>query len=478
MIHAFYSSRLVVEVLDERRRTQEGARGGLRSNRQAATMAAILRRWFVGKQTVKKAAERTAELQERLSDQKSVARDNALIGTAALLEMAASSDPVQRRLVQVEDAPGAPGYVRFTLGVATNKRGRPPVAGTKPDVVLPRYLVHESVVKACRLWASGYESRNHGGAPSSSPAPAAAALSPPRRPLDGAAAVAGGGGGGGNWVGGSDGDWPSREWDNLEHDELWSSTSDEDQRWLLDSSTDGLLPEGLEQPLLPVFTTTTEALDESLEQLPAAAPAGAASFGASVHPSDGSAGMWPPHGSWVGSLPGSEAAGGSSAASLDTAARLADSTSKRGREAAAAGGVIGAAGGEPSAKASRWAEEEEEEGGGTTARRQQSSDSDPLLPPSAQQQEVLDSSSPFGRGKSLAVRATRLLLGLFTLKFFILPSQARDKPSQKLKRKAFCAGQEHHAADGHSVCLRCRGSDRLRPHVRRCSASSERWMEL
>ena len=132
LVEEFYTSRLVVEALDARKVSQMGRQGGLRSSRQATTMAAILRRWFIGKQTVKKATEKTASLPPRLSGRE-FGLNNALVGTAALLELQASSNPAQSRLVTVADAPGAPGYMVMTLGVATNKRGRPVAASPTSD---------------------------------------------------------------------------------------------------------------------------------------------------------------------------------------------------------------------------------------------------------------------------------------------------------------------------------------------------------
>jgi hypothetical protein len=131
-VEEFYTSRLVVEALDARKVSQMGRQGGLRSSRQATTMAAILRRWFIGKQTVKKATEKTASLPPRLSGRE-FGLNNALVGTAALLELQASSNPAQSRLVTVADAPGAPGYMVMTLGVETNKRGRPVAASPTSD---------------------------------------------------------------------------------------------------------------------------------------------------------------------------------------------------------------------------------------------------------------------------------------------------------------------------------------------------------
>ena len=48
LVRAFYANRLVVEALENRRRAQVGLKGGLRSSRQGGSVAAILRRWFVG----------------------------------------------------------------------------------------------------------------------------------------------------------------------------------------------------------------------------------------------------------------------------------------------------------------------------------------------------------------------------------------------------------------------------------------------
>ena len=160
LVRAFYANRLVVEALENRRRAQVGLKGGLRSSRQGGSVAAILRRWFVGKQTMDKAAKVTIKLQDSLADEQLIAHHTPLVGTAALLEMAASADLEQRQLVQVIEAPHQAGYALLTLGVKMHKRGRPPKAGTRPRIVLPKYYIHHSVVAACREWTGGYEARN------------------------------------------------------------------------------------------------------------------------------------------------------------------------------------------------------------------------------------------------------------------------------------------------------------------------------
>lgn len=61
-VRLFYASPLVQEALAARRRAQQGRRGGARGDRQPRTLNAILRRWFVGRQTLKKAREKTEQL--------------------------------------------------------------------------------------------------------------------------------------------------------------------------------------------------------------------------------------------------------------------------------------------------------------------------------------------------------------------------------------------------------------------------------
>lgn len=159
LIKAFYANRLVVEALENRKRAQVGGRGGLRTTRQATAIGAILRRWFVGKQTTERAAQTTTQLRDGLLDQRIFMQNTALVGTAALLDIASSADFGQRQLVQVIDAAEKTGYALFRLGVETNSRGRPPKKGTRPYSAVPLYYVHQSIVEACRHWASGYEAR-------------------------------------------------------------------------------------------------------------------------------------------------------------------------------------------------------------------------------------------------------------------------------------------------------------------------------
>lgn len=125
-------------------------------------MASILRRWFVGKQSLSKAAEKTADLRARLSEQPDVGQHPELVGTAAILELAGCSDPAQSCLVRSVDlAPETPEYVQVIVRVHTRKRGRPRAssAGLAYQITCPHYFVHKSVVDICRGWASGYESR-------------------------------------------------------------------------------------------------------------------------------------------------------------------------------------------------------------------------------------------------------------------------------------------------------------------------------
>eukprot|EP01043_Picozoa_sp_COSAG02_P008591 COSAG02_NODE_278_length_25916_cov_19.826432_1_plen_1015_part_10 len=163
LILAFYSSRLVLEAIVDRKRAQVGVRGGMRQHRKANSMASLLRRWFVGKQSFDKAVTKTAEVQALLSDRRGIGQHSELVGTAALLELAGSNDPAKNFLVRVVDAPGEPDFVRVMLRVQTRKRGRPR-ASPRPELPCPHYFVHKSVVDSCRMWASGYESRTRSGA--------------------------------------------------------------------------------------------------------------------------------------------------------------------------------------------------------------------------------------------------------------------------------------------------------------------------
>eukprot|EP01043_Picozoa_sp_COSAG02_P081320 COSAG02_NODE_19807_length_862_cov_0.810458_1_plen_119_part_01 len=78
LLAAFYSSRLVLEAFSARKRAQVGVRGGMRNYRKANTMAAILRRWFIGKQSLAKAVEKTDEVHSLLSKQPDVGQHSEL----------------------------------------------------------------------------------------------------------------------------------------------------------------------------------------------------------------------------------------------------------------------------------------------------------------------------------------------------------------------------------------------------------------
>ena len=113
-IKAFYAGRLVQECMDARK-GKPGMPGGLRSTQSATTLGAVIRRWFIGRQTVRKAAQKTEQLSLPLTDA-AVAQNSALVGTAAMFELAR----LRPDLVWITDSEHA-GYIELTMAVTANK---------------------------------------------------------------------------------------------------------------------------------------------------------------------------------------------------------------------------------------------------------------------------------------------------------------------------------------------------------------------
>lgn len=113
-IKAFYACRLVVECMNARK-GKPGMPGGLRSTQSATTLGAVIRRWFIGRQTVRKAAQKTDQLSLPLTDQ-AIAQNSALVGTAAMLDLAR----LRPELVWVAESTHA-GYIELTMAVTANK---------------------------------------------------------------------------------------------------------------------------------------------------------------------------------------------------------------------------------------------------------------------------------------------------------------------------------------------------------------------
>lgn len=113
-IKAFYACRLVVECMNARK-GKPGMPGGLRSSQSATTLGAVIRRWFIGRQTVRKAAQKTDQLSLPLTDQ-AIAQNSALVGTAAMLDLAR----LRPELVWVADS-SHEGYIELTMAVTANK---------------------------------------------------------------------------------------------------------------------------------------------------------------------------------------------------------------------------------------------------------------------------------------------------------------------------------------------------------------------
>ena len=113
-IKAFYAGRLVQECMDARK-GKPGMPGGLRSTQSATTLGAVIRRWFIGRQTVRKAAQKTEQLSLPLTDA-AIAQNSALVGTAAMFELA----QLRPDLVWITDSEHA-GYIELTIAVTANK---------------------------------------------------------------------------------------------------------------------------------------------------------------------------------------------------------------------------------------------------------------------------------------------------------------------------------------------------------------------
>lgn len=113
-VEAFYACRLVRECMDARK-GKPGMPGGLRSSQSATTIGAVIRRWFIGRQTIRKAEQKTDQLSIPLSDH-AIAQDSALVGTAAMLDLTR----LRPELVWVADSSHA-GYIELTMAIAANK---------------------------------------------------------------------------------------------------------------------------------------------------------------------------------------------------------------------------------------------------------------------------------------------------------------------------------------------------------------------
>ena len=149
LVRAFGTHGLVKEALHRRSQELKGTRGGARGTRIPNTLRAIERRWFVGRQTVQKATEKTNELRTALAaGAAGVAASDALIGTATLLALAAEGSGLVK-LISTQGGPAAP-FCELHLYVKSPQRGGSTVKGfTRKTLDHKAYYIHQDVVSAC-----------------------------------------------------------------------------------------------------------------------------------------------------------------------------------------------------------------------------------------------------------------------------------------------------------------------------------------
>ena len=140
----------------------------LHGKRKPSTLAALERRWFVGRLSLAKAIEKYNSLSKvQLSDCR-LGGNLELVGTAALLRMA--SPEVGSNLVTVQASAWADWY-EFLLYVPVRKRGKLPsinrIGTTKSwsrdrlSMGTKKYYVHADVVAAAKSYIEAFEMREH-----------------------------------------------------------------------------------------------------------------------------------------------------------------------------------------------------------------------------------------------------------------------------------------------------------------------------
>eukprot|EP01048_Picozoa_sp_COSAG05_P017733 COSAG05_NODE_2471_length_3023_cov_1.479822_2_plen_480_part_00 len=126
-----------------------------RGNRRPSSLAAVDRRWFVGKQSI--AAAEKAYLALRTSGALlDVGSNESLVGTAALLQMARANHP------QVSEREGKnESYISLILRVRGRKRGRPKTGLSMEAQRFSErvYYVHKDITAACLAFAAAHSTR-------------------------------------------------------------------------------------------------------------------------------------------------------------------------------------------------------------------------------------------------------------------------------------------------------------------------------
>ena len=140
----------------------------LHGKRKPSTLAALERRWFVGRLSMAKAQEKHNSLSKvQLSDSR-LGGNCELVGTAGLLRM--SSPGAGPNLVTVRASAWADWY-EFLLYVPVRKRGKLPSinrTGTSKSwsrnrlaMGTKKYYVHADVVAAAKSYIEAFERREH-----------------------------------------------------------------------------------------------------------------------------------------------------------------------------------------------------------------------------------------------------------------------------------------------------------------------------
>lgn len=125
LVRAFNALDLVQLAL-QRKQPKAGGHCGRESamvERQPSTLASIERRWFVGRQTLRTAAEK-AKAMLRPGQPHTKARERELIGTAALLQLAKQKHPLVSLASPGEPGPEASEFQRLIIRVQSKKPGR------------------------------------------------------------------------------------------------------------------------------------------------------------------------------------------------------------------------------------------------------------------------------------------------------------------------------------------------------------------
>jgi hypothetical protein len=178
LVRAFAAHELVHEALHRRSQELKGTHGGAQGGRVPSTLRAIERRWFVGRQTVKKAAQKTAGLAGTINAA-GVLSSYELVGTATLLGLSQNGSGLVKLCPgEVFAPPPAEGmsagpYRELQLSVKVVQRGGSTVKGARRMLTHKRFFLHQDVVTVCLQHADEWQQRQQAGtarAPNLAPA--------------------------------------------------------------------------------------------------------------------------------------------------------------------------------------------------------------------------------------------------------------------------------------------------------------------